>query len=206
VPEKEPNPPVRPARERVALPSTAAWRHLDARTGFEVVFLSRKPDGYRLEGYTTAVEDDEAWVVRYTLTLDSNWAARCAHIIARSALGECDLRLESHGAGTWLVDGKPMPELSGCLDVDVEASACTNTCPVQRLGLEVGQATDAPAAYVRAPDLTVERLEQNYGRLPNDGEHSRYDYVAASFSFRCVLVYDEFGLVLDYPGIAVRIA
>ena len=206
MPEKEPNPPVRPARERVALPSTAAWRHLDARTGFEVVFLSREPDGYRLEGYTTAVEQEDAWVVRYTLTLDSNWAARCAHIIARSALGECDLRLESHGAGTWLVDGKPMPELSGCLDVDVEASACTNTCPVQRLGLEVGQATDAPAAYVRAPDLTVERLEQNYGRLPNDGEHSRYDYVAASFSFRCVLVYDEFGLVLDYPGIAVRIA
>jgi hypothetical protein len=205
VPE-EPNPPVRPSREHVDLPSTAAWRHLDARTGFEVVFLNREGDGYRLEGYTTAVEEGDAWIVRYTLTLDSNWAARCAHINARSALGERDVRLESHGAGAWFVDGKPMPELTGCLDVDLEASACTNTCPVQRLGLEVGQATDAPAVYLRAPDLTVERLEQSYRRLPNDGEHSRYDYVAPSFNFRSVLVYDEFGLVLDYPGIAARIA
>ena len=198
--------PVRSPRERVDLPSTAAWRHLDARTGFEVLFLSRESDGYHLEGYTAAVEEEEAWAVRYALTLDLNWATSAAHIIGRSALGEHDLRLESHGAGAWLVDGNPRPELIGCLDVDLEASACTNAFPPHRLGLEVGQAADAPAVYVRARDLTVERLEQNYARLANDGEHSRYDYVARSFSFRSVLVYDEYGLVLEYPGIAVRIA
>jgi hypothetical protein len=43
-------------------------------------------------------------------------------------------------------------------------------------------------------------------RLPNAGNRSRYDYVAPSFDFRAVLVYDEFGLVLEYPGIAVRTA
>jgi hypothetical protein len=99
-----------------------------------------------------------------------------------------------------------MPQLTGCLDVDLEASACTNAFPVHRLGLEVGQAADAPAVYVRARDLSVERLEQSYKRLPNDGEHSRYHYVAPTFNFRAVLVYDVFGLVLDYPGIAVRTA
>jgi hypothetical protein len=78
--------------------------------------------------------------------------------------------------------------------------------PVHRLGLEVGQAAEAPSVYVRARDLSVERLEQSYTRLPNDGEHSRYHYVAPTFNFRAVLVYDEFGLVLDYPGIAVRTA
>ena len=169
---------------RIDLPPTAAWRHLDARTGFEVLFLSRDPDGYHLEGYTTAVEADEAWAVRYAITLDSNRATSSAHITGRSALGEHHLRLESAGAGAWLVDGKPMPELTGCLDVDLEASACTNALPVGRLGLEVGQAADAPAVYVRARDLTVERLEQKYKRLANDGEHSRYDYVAGSFNFR----------------------
>jgi uncharacterized protein len=203
--EKEPNASVRSARERVDLPSTAAWRHVGTRTGFEVLFLSRDTDGYHLEGYSAAVEEEEAWAVRYALTLDPNWATRSAVISGRSALGEHDLRLESEG-GVWLVDGNPMPDLTGCLDVDLEASACTNAFPVHRLGLEVGQAADAPAVYVRARDLTVERLEQNYARLPNDGEHSRYDYIAPSFDFRSVLVYDEFGLVLDYPGIAVRIA
>jgi hypothetical protein len=188
------------------LPIAAAWRHLDARTGFEVLFLSRETDGYHLEGYTAAVEQEEAWAVRYTLTLDPKWATCSAHIIGRSALGEHDLRLERDRAGAWLVDGNAMPELTGCLDVDLEASACTNSFPVRRLGLEVGQAADTPAVYVRARDLTVERLEQHYTRLPDDAEHSRYDYVAPSFNFRSVLVCDEFGLVLDYPGIAVRIA
>jgi hypothetical protein len=192
------------AREHADLPATAAWRHLDARAGFEVVFLFRESDRYGLNGHVTAVEEGEAWAVHYTLMLDSNWATRFAHIVARSALGERDLRLEGDGAGTWRVDGKPMMELSGCLDVDLEASACTNALPVNRLTLEVGQAADAPAAYVRARDLRVERLEQSYARLPDAGNRSRYDYRARSFDFRAVLVYDQFGLVLDYPGIAVR--
>jgi uncharacterized protein len=206
VTDKVPKAPVRSVRERVDLPLRAAWRHLGARTGFEVLFLSHETDGYHLEGCTAAVEKEEAWAVRYAFTLDPDWATRSAHIIGRSALGERGLRLESHGPGVWLVDGNPMPELNACLDVDLEASACTNAFPVHRLGLEVGQAADAPAVYVRARDLTVERLEQNYARLSNDGEHSRYEYVAPYFNFRTVLVYDEFGLVLDYPGIAVRVA
>ena len=34
----------------------------------------------------------------------------------------------------------------------------------------------------------------------------RYRYRAPSFDFECELVYDESGLVLDYPGIATRAA
>jgi uncharacterized protein len=204
--ETEPRAPIPSAPKRVDLPATAAWRHHDARIGFEVLFLRHQSDRHRLDGYVTAVEEGEPWGIRYTLLLDSNWATRSAHIIGRSALGQHDLRLESDRAGAWLVDGNPMPKLTGCLDVDLEASACTNAFPVHRLGLDVGQSADPPAVYVRARDLTVERLEQSYTRLPNDGEHSRYDYVAPLFNFRSVLVYDENGLVLDYPGIAVRIA
>jgi hypothetical protein len=78
--------------------------------------------------------------------------------------------------------------------------------PVNRLGLDLGDQADAPAAYVRALDLRVERLEQQYIRLPDDSDRSRYDYRAPRFDFACVLVYDEFGLVRDYPGIAVRVS
>jgi uncharacterized protein len=115
------------------------------------------------------------------------------------------VRLEGDGSGGWRVDGKPARELDGCLDVDLEASAFTNALPVHRLRLDVGQAAEAPAAYVRAVDLRVLRLEQRYARLEDEGGHSRYDYVSPDHDFTCVLVYDEFGLVVDYPGIAVRV-
>jgi uncharacterized protein len=47
------------------LPPTAAWRHVDAREGFEVAFLQTGDGGYRLDGCTTAVEDGQAWLVGY---------------------------------------------------------------------------------------------------------------------------------------------
>lgn len=100
----------------------------------------------------------------------------------------------------------PASGLDGCLDVDLESSSLTNALPVHRLGLEVGQGADAPAVWVRALELGVERLEQHYVRLEDDGSRQRYRYSAPDFGFECQLSFDEFGLVLDYPGIAVRTA
>jgi uncharacterized protein len=190
----------------VELPAMAAWRHLDARVGFEVVFPRREVEGYVLEGHATAVEEGEAWGLRYRLTLDAGWATRSAHIVGRSATGAHKVRIAGDGTGVWRVDGTPEPRLTGCLDVDLEASACTNALPVKRLRLVVGREAEAPAVYVRAPDLRVERLEQSYSRLPDDGEHARYDYFSPAFGFRATLVYDAHGLLTDYPGIAVRVA
>ena len=187
------------------LPASAAWRHQDARVGFEVLFASREIDGVRLDGHSTGVEDGLAWGVRYTLLIDASWRTRSAHVAVRSSVGAHDVALDGD-SGEWQVDGEHAPALSGCLDVDLEASASTNVLPVRRLALEVGERAEAPAAYVRAADLRVERLEQSYARLPDDGDHARYDYASPVFDYRATLVYDEFGLVLDYPGIAVRVA
>jgi hypothetical protein len=76
---------------------------------------------------------------------------------------------------------------------------------VRRLGLPAAAGAAAPAAYVRAVGLAVERLEQTYVRTTDDAGRRRYDYAAPAFDFDARLVYDESGLVLDYPGIAVRV-
>lgn len=188
------------------LPATAAWRHLDARQGFEVLFPRSQADGFRFEGHATAVEEGVTWSVRYAIEVDAGWVTRTAHVVSRSATGERELRIERDGSGEWRIDGKPAPELAGCEDLDLEASAFTNAFPVQRLALEVGEHADAPAAYVRAPNLRVARLEQHYARLPDDGANARYDYAAPAFDYRDVILYDELGLVLDYPGLAIRVA
>jgi hypothetical protein len=187
------------------LPESAAWRLLAAHEGFEVLFPRRAGDGYRFDGHSVGVEEDEMWSISYTLELDADWTTRTAHLWGRSRLGARELRLEADGNGGWRVDGSAAPEVDGCPDVDLEGSAFTNALPVHRLGLEVGASATAPATYVRALDLSVERLEQRYRRLPDEGDRSRYDYESPAFDTRCVLLYDESGLVLDYPGIAVRV-
>jgi uncharacterized protein len=186
------------------LPATAAWHHLGARSGFEVVYFQARSDGCRMEGWTTAVEGGATWAVEYAIEVDTAWATRSAQIRGRSAAGFCTALVEADGNGRWLVDGGPAPHLDGCLDVDLEASAMTNALPVRRMGLPVGAAAAAPAAYVRAVGVAVERLEQTYVRTTDGAVGQRYDYTAPAFGFGARLVYDQAGLVLDYPGIAVR--
>jgi hypothetical protein len=186
------------------LPRSAAWQHRDARRGFEVVFARSAADGVAFAGSTAAVEEGEPWYVGYEITLAADWSSLTAEVRNRSLPGAVELSLRSDRSGGWLIDGVAAPHLDGCLDVDLESSSLTTAFPVHRLGLEVGQAAEAPAAYVRALDLEVQRLEQRYVRLPDGATGQRYHYASPQFDFECELVYDRFGLVIDYPGIAVR--
>ena len=185
-------------------PPYAAWRHhADSREGFEVVFPRSADDGVRLEGGTTGNEEDGTWSILYDITLNADWSTRTARVVGISGSGRREVLAEGDGRGGWRVDGVDAPHLEGCLDVDLEASSFTNAFPVHRLGLAVGDQSDAPAAWVRL-DLSVERLDQSYRRLDDKVDHQRFDYYAPRDDFRSELVYDESGFVLQYPGIAVR--
>jgi hypothetical protein len=179
------------------VPAVAAWRHVGAREGFEVTSFQQTVDGWLVRGTTTAVEGTDAWAVRYGITVGQDWLTRSAHIVTMSGV----LTLAHDGRGNWLVNNKLRPDLSGCLDVDLESSAMTNTFPVHRLDPHIGAWQAAPAAYVRATTLEVQRLEQHY--TPLDEQH-RFHYEAPAFDFTAELSYDDTGLIVDYPGIAHR--
>lgn len=182
------------------LPAVGSWRHEGARDGFEVAHFAVDNSGTRIRGTTTATEDGVSWVVDYEIQLDGSWLTRSARITGRIG-GSTTVRVvEADGRGNWWIDGAPALRLEGCLDLDLEASAMTNTFPVHRLRLD-SRAVSAPAAYVRAVGLAVDRLDQTYART---GE-GLYDYTAPQFDFACRLVYDQHGLIRDYPGIAVRV-
>ena len=158
-----------------------------ARSGFEVVYFQAGAGGWGIEGWTTAVEDGDTWVVEYAIELDAGWATRSARIQGRSRTGSSSRLLEADGAGRWLVDGERAAHLDGCLDVDLESSAMTNALPVHRMALPAGARKDAPAAYVRAAGLGVERLEQTYSRAPGQASRQCFDDKALVFGFSCRL-------------------
>lgn len=184
--------------EYAPLPSFAAWRFVDAVDGFEVVYA----DPHGLRGHTSAVEDGRPYAVQYDIALDDGWRTREVRVRSDTVDGQRGTVLRSDGEGRWTVDGVPAPHLDGLVDVDLEASACTNTLPVHRLSLPAGEEVAASAVYVRALDLSVTRLDQTYRRR---GART-FDYVSGGGAFRAVLEYDDAGLIVDYPGIAVRSA
>ena len=188
-----------------AFPTVAAWRHVADRTGVEVAFFSSADQGWRIEGSCGAVEAGAAWICRYLVEIDAGFRTRRAEIVGQFGGGTLRRTLQADGRGEWLVDGVPAPELSGCLDVDLAASAMTNTLPIHRLDLQLGVERDAPAAYVLVEGLAVSRLPQTYRRLPEGPEGPRYDYASPTHDFRATLSFDASGLILDYPEIATRL-
>jgi uncharacterized protein len=184
-------------------PESAAWTHHGARHGFEVAHFHEQAGGWHITGCTTACDGDLPRFITYEICLDAEWATRSARVTAVLAAGPSTTILEADGRGVWRVDGEMADDLDGCLDVDLEASAMTNAFPVHRLALSAGSAAAAPAAYIRS-GLSVERLEQHYVRAGGEGPGQRYHYASPRFGFESVLVVDESGLVLDYPGIATR--
>jgi uncharacterized protein len=176
---------------------------VDGSVGLEVVFIRTTEQGTQFEGITSAALNGRSWRVDYLLTVDRQWLTRAAQITSRNDNVRRTLELDSPEEGNWRVDGRTVSELRGCLDVDLETSALTNALPIRRLGLRPGEAADAPAVYVRGPDLRVERLDQRYRRSP-DSECLDFHYEAPRFGFEATLSYDRDGLVRDYPGIARR--
>ena len=187
------------------LPQTAAWRHVDAHDGFESVFLRDVASGHVIDGHTAAVEDGEVWAVHYTVEVDERWLTQHCRVWSWSAHGERETQLSRDAAGRWRIDGVLAPELDGCFDVDLEASACTNMLPVRRCWPALHRTMDVPAAYVRTPDLAIERLEQSYFRLSCDNDDLLFEYRSPRFGFEDELRFGPDGLVLDYPGIATRV-
>lgn len=184
------------------LPDRGAWRLTGEREGFEVVRFRFERDGIVLAGTSVGTEGGVPWDVRYVIELESSWRTRRAVIEAGDGHR---VEITRDGAASWTVAGTPALQLDGCVDLDLEVSVVTNTVPVHRLALAVAERADAPAVYVRAQTLTVERLDQTYARLPDEAGVLVFDYASPRFGYRDTLRFAPDGLVLEYPNIGSRV-
>lgn len=184
------------------------WRSLTG-VGLEFCGLWRyrlpgSPDvnAWAMRGTAVAGFDGVPAEIRYRVLCDPSWRTRRVHVGVVRGAEKAALRLEADGAGRWNSGGREVPEYQGSLDVDLGIGASTNTLPIRRLNLAVGGAAEIVAAWVRFPDLSMERLPQRYTRLAED----RYRYESLDSGFTAELVVDELGLIVHYSGWCERVA
>jgi uncharacterized protein len=139
----------------------------------------------------------------YRLGWDERWSVRDAELTVATDQFTRSLSLRTDGKGRWRHgDGRSIDELDGCIDVDIWPTPFTNTFPIRREPMVVGQRRQFTVAWIRAPDLTIGPQPQAYTRL---GEHLyRFENLDGS-GFTAELAVDEDGLVVDYPGLFRRI-
>jgi hypothetical protein len=166
------------------------WQGLLAPS-MERFVAARSENGFQLSGLILQAHEDAPYVVRYSIEVDDAWRTRAVQLDVEKD-GQHRVALAADGAGNWSRDTERLAAFDGCLDVDLEWSPSTNTLPIRRLGLAVGEAKVVTAAWVRLPSLEIQRLDQSYERL----DDRRYRYRSGRFT--ADLGVDADGIVLQY--------
>jgi uncharacterized protein len=172
--------------------------------GLEHLRLVTSGSGIVANGLVIGLEAGRPFRIGYEIRCDGRWRVQEVRAAAPD-LGQPVLELLTDGEGHWKRGGgEPMPELDGCIDVDISATPFTNTLPIRRLGLEPGESEELTITYVRVPELLVGPERQRYGFLEAQADSRLYRFEALPSGFTAELPVDADGLVIDYPGLFRR--
>jgi hypothetical protein len=181
--------------DRPHVPSfrTLLWRRTD-RPGHEAARLVWHRPFWQLTGTAVWSERGMTCRVDYGVVCDPGWLTRHAWVTGWVGPRQVRVDLLVVAGQHWEIDGRPAPELAGCLDVDLGFTPATNLLPIRRLGLADGQEAAARAAWQPFPGEAVVPLDQVYRRT---GPTS-YHYRAGELGYDLEL--DADGFVRHYPG------
>jgi hypothetical protein len=173
------------------------WQRSDV-PGFEWCRLDLEAASARLSGTVVLAWEGLPWRIEYDIELDEQGRTRRLAIGADGVAAEggppsrLDLVLEADGSGRWSREGAVVINDPEALDCDLGFSPSTNTLPIRRLGLEIGEQREIAVAWILFPSFEVVLGRQTYERLADRTWRYR------SGSFDAELTVDEDGLVDAY--------
>jgi hypothetical protein len=176
--------------------ATFFWRRLD-QPGHDSCRLFQFADGWRLSGMAVFREGRKACHLQYEVMADAAFGTRGARVNGYVGTQAVDLKIRAHAGERWEINGVAIDEVDGCIDVDLGFTPATNLLVIRRLALKVGQAADAPAAYLAFPKMELVRLPQRYERT----SRNEYAYESPSTGYAGTLRVSSMGAVLHYPGL-----
>lgn len=182
----------------MSLHRVVRWRPVDGE-GLEHLELRERPYGFVAQSTIIGTFEALDFGARYEIYLDSSWTFRS--LVLERTDGRA-LTLRSDGAGHWeRGNGDPLPELEGCIDIDISATPFTNTLPIRRAAFELDVPQEFRMAWVPLDTLEPFADGQIYTRR---GER-HFLYQAADGTFEAPLTVDSDGLVVDYSGLFTRL-
>jgi uncharacterized protein len=173
------------------------WQRSDA-PGYEWCRLVVDETSCEIAGTVVVAWDGAPWRIDYDITLDGHGRTRRLTIGADGfeagggGAVRVDLVLEADGNGRWSRDDKVVINDPEAIDCDLGFSPSTNTLPIRRLRLEIGERREIGVAWILFPSFEVVLGRQSYERLAEQTWRYR------SGSFDAELKVDQDGLVDAY--------
>ena len=183
------------------LKRAVVWRNL-LLNGTDYCALWHTAAGWLAKGTVVGVlKDQRPILANYEVHCDKNWLTHRVQVERTIGTDVKSLNISVESRGVWRSSAEELHDIHGCDDVDLALTPATNTLPIRRLKLQVGNSQSVIAAWIKFPCLTVQPLSQRYTRL--DKNKYRYE---SNTGFSAEIVVDDLGLVTNYPGGWERIA
>jgi hypothetical protein len=187
-----------PAERPLIVLWQSQWSELAASNAFEHVLVH---PGYA-NGIIVGFDDTPLpFRIQYEIEWDENWCTREVEIdVAMGGRAHgFHLSVDEH-ANWYNGEGREIGRLAGCRDVDIWPTPFTNTLAIRRLQLGAGDRQEIDVAYIDALAGELMQKRQVYTALPGGD----YQFESRESGFTARLAVDEYGLIVDYPGLFAR--
>ncbi|WP_241289428.1 putative glycolipid-binding domain-containing protein [Burkholderia stabilis] len=178
-------------QDEAARTRCVAWQIVQTWQAAEWCRLVETRTGVDLSGSVSGALDGTPFRIDYTIACDAGWLTRSVRVTRWVGALPQQVDIACDG-GRWTIDGVDAPALAGATDIDLGFSPSTNTLPIRRLALAVGDSAVIHTAWLRFPEFEVVRGEQRYTRMAP--RVYRYE----SGTYAADIAVDETGLVTDY--------
>lgn len=130
------------------------WSSHD-RSSYDRAVLTVDTGSTKLSGTTLLTIDDDPFEIHYTVITDKAGSTRTVGVRVQGPDTDRRLALSADGTGSWSVGGDVVLNLQGALDVDLAWTPATNSLPIRRLGLAVGDSAEDRVHSVGRRDVVV---------------------------------------------------
>lgn len=180
---------------------TLIWKRDDESTHTLEVLNFKVDNGFKVKSVVSGMLNGTPLLIDYSLVIDKNWKVNEVNLT--SLLDDRNsIILRSGHEQTWYDEkNNEIPELKGCIDIDISITPFTNSLPIKRLGDSLKERTKIIALYFNLTDWKFKKVEQYYTKLSD----RLYKYEGVFRNFEADLPVDGFGFVTTYPSLFDRL-
>ena len=130
------------------------WRRLD-QPGHDHCRLWDNRDAFVLTGTAIFADGGAPCRLDYQVFCDRQWRTHSGSVVGWCGGKEVRLEILALGQQRWQLNGAEVPEVHGCVDLDLGFTPATNLLSLRRLGLEVGGEAPVRAAWLELPQFAL---------------------------------------------------
>ncbi|GAB3513055.1 putative glycolipid-binding domain-containing protein [Emticicia fontis] len=175
------------------------WKGIEYES-LENCLITTTEEGIEISSTIVGQYEGKIYLVDYQIRTNPDWETVFVAIESRINQRVQHWQFEGDCQGNWRKNGKVANQFGGCIDVDIPLSAFTNTLPINRVKLAVGETQLIKVIYLDLLADEFKPVQQKYTRL----EENVYHYENVPNDFETDITVDEQGLVVDYPQLFSR--